>query len=68
MITATFHKNGPIYIFHEEPGDDHADYPVEGLDNLYAAEERHFWFLVRKAYIAYKNMSILTQQTLPQVI
>lgn len=58
MTMETFHKDGPIYVFHQEPPGDHIDYPVEGLDNLYAAEERHFWFLTRKAFIAY-NMNLM---------
>lgn len=41
-----------IVVFHNDIVADHADYNSAGLDSLYDAEERHFWFLARKAFIA----------------
>ncbi|HAI70299.1 MAG TPA: hypothetical protein DCM38_12795 [Gammaproteobacteria bacterium] len=44
-------SNDNIVIFHPEIVKDHEDYNSTGLDILYAAEEKHFWFLARKQRI-----------------
>jgi 2-polyprenyl-3-methyl-5-hydroxy-6-metoxy-1,4-benzoquinol methylase len=44
-------NNNNIVIFNPEIVKDHEDYNSTGLDILYAAEEKHFWFIVRKQRI-----------------
>ena len=39
-----------IKIF-DEANENHSDYNAKGLDNLYAQEEKHFWFIARKEFI-----------------
>jgi 2-polyprenyl-3-methyl-5-hydroxy-6-metoxy-1,4-benzoquinol methylase len=40
-----------IVLFAPDIIEQHADYNAKGLDNIYAAEEKHFWFLSRKQCI-----------------
>ena len=61
MITNEFKKIDDIKIFHDDIDDKHSDYNAQGLDNLFSAEEKHFWFLARKGFIA-KQMAQLNLQ------
>ena len=51
MIIRDFLEEGNIKIFDRDIREDHADYNAQWLDNLYAQEEKHFWFIARKEYI-----------------
>jgi len=51
IIRKDFKKDASIYVFSPEITKDHEDYNVAGLDILYAAEEKHFWFIARKQRI-----------------
>ncbi len=51
MIIRDFSKEDNIKIFDRDIVENHADYNAQGLDNLYALEEKHFWFTIRKEYI-----------------
>ena len=51
MIIRDFSEQDNIKIFDRDIGENHADYNAQGLDNLYAQEEKHFWFIARKEYI-----------------
>ncbi len=55
MITREYDEADGIKIFDHEVAEDHADYNAKGLDNLYDAEEKHFWFIARKEFI-FQNM------------
>ena len=54
MITSSFKEVEGIKIFHANIEENHNDYNALGLDVLYAQEEKHFWFIVRKEYILKK--------------
>jgi len=49
MITEKYNETNGIKIFHTNI--DHDDYNAKGLDSLYNAEEKHFWFISRKEFI-----------------
>ena len=51
MIIQKYKELDGIKIFHENIDENHSDYNSQGLDNLYDAEERHFWFTARKEFI-----------------
>lgn len=51
MIIRDFIDSNGIKIFDKDILDNHSDYNANGLDNLFQAEERHFWFHARKEYI-----------------
>ncbi len=51
MIIRDFLEEDNIKIFDRDIGENHGDYNAQGLDNLYAQEEKHFWFIARKEYI-----------------
>ena len=51
MIIRDFIEQDNIKIFDEDIKENHADYNAVGLDNLYAQEEKHFWFIARKEFI-----------------
>lgn len=50
MIIEDYKEVDGIKIFYEAD-ENHEDYNSKGLDNLYHAENRHFWFIVRKEFI-----------------
>jgi len=52
MIIEKFIEIDEIKVFHNDINDEHPDYNVQGLDNLYNVEEKYFWFLARKDFIA----------------
>lgn len=56
MITNDYREENGIKLFHEDIEITHADYNAKSLDNLFSAENKHFWFLARKEYI-YQNMN-----------
>lgn len=51
MIVQEYKEIDGIKIFHNDVEENHNDYNSQGLDNLYNAEENHFWFRARKEYI-----------------
>ena len=51
MITRDFIEQDNIKIFDANISKNHLDYNALGLDNLYALEEKHFWFIARKEFI-----------------
>lgn len=51
MIIQDFKEIDMVKVFHENTDENNSDYNAKGLDNLYAQEEKHFWFLARKEYI-----------------
>lgn len=51
MIVQEYKDVGGIKIFHADVDEKHSDYNAQGLDNLFAEEEKHFWFIARKEYI-----------------
>jgi len=51
VIIQNFKELDGIKIFHDNTEENHEDYNSKGLDNLYAQEEKHFWFIARKEYI-----------------
>ena len=55
MITRDFIEQANIKIFDANISQNHLDYNALGLDNLYAQEEKHFWFIARKEFI-FKNI------------
>lgn len=48
-----------IKIFHDDIDNNHTDYNAQGLDNLYNAEEKHFWFIARKEFIFQQMKNII---------
>jgi 2-polyprenyl-3-methyl-5-hydroxy-6-metoxy-1,4-benzoquinol methylase len=48
-----------IVVFHDCIDEGHADYKSQGLDILYREEERHFWFLARKQFIASRMREVV---------
>jgi len=58
MITSKYIEDNGIKIFRNDMKLGHADYNAQGLDNLYLAEEKHFWFLSRKEFI-YQQLNSL---------
>lgn len=54
MLLSPYKKSNGVKVFHTA-NDDHVDYNVKGLDNLFQAEEKHFWFITRKEFI-YQQM------------
>lgn len=61
MIIQKYKELDGIKIFHDAIDENHGDYNSKGLDNLYNAEEKHFWFIVRKEFI-YQNMQKYIQK------
>lgn len=51
MILKEYKEIDGIKIFHENMDESHEDYNAKGLYNLYAQEEKHFWFIARKEFI-----------------
>ena len=51
MITKDYIEQDNIKIFDANISQNHLDYNALGLDNLYAQEEKHFWFIARKEFI-----------------
>lgn len=51
VIREGFKNEAGILLFTPDIADNHEDYNAAGLDILYAAEEKHFWFLARKQRI-----------------
>ena len=51
MVTRDFIEQDNIKIFDANISRNHLDYNALGLDNLYALEEKHFWFIARKEFI-----------------
>ena len=49
MIEKPYTEHNSIKVF--DTATNHTDYNPIGLDNLYQAEEKHFWFLSRKEFI-----------------
>jgi len=50
MIIHNYKEISGIKVFCEI-NKNHDDYNAQGLDNLYQAEEKHFWFIARKEFI-----------------
>ena len=53
MIVKEYKEYESIKVFYEA-NENHGDYNAKGLDNLYSAENRHFWFIARKEFILQK--------------
>lgn len=51
MITREYKDVDGIKVFDWDVDNEHPDYNVVGLENLYEQEEKHFWFIARKEYI-----------------
>jgi 2-polyprenyl-3-methyl-5-hydroxy-6-metoxy-1,4-benzoquinol methylase len=51
MIIKEYQEIDDIKIFDKDILEDHRDYNANGLDNLYKAENNHFWFITRKEFI-----------------
>lgn len=51
MIVKDYKEIDGIKLFSEIAASDHQDYNSKGLDNLFAQEEKHFWFIARKEFI-----------------
>ncbi|MEW5833256.1 MAG: class I SAM-dependent methyltransferase [Campylobacterota bacterium] len=51
MITREYQVIDDIKVFDNNIIEEHRDYNAQGLDNLYQAEEYHFWFIARKEFI-----------------
>jgi len=51
VILVKYNEIDGIKIFHNNIDQDHDDYNAKGLDILYNAEEKHFWFVARKEFI-----------------
>ena len=51
MIIKPYKIIDNIKVFDSQIDESHKDYNAKGLDNLYKAEEKHFWFIVRKEFI-----------------
>ena len=62
MFLRDYKEIDGIKIFDENIDDNHADYNAAGLDNLYAEEEKHFWFMARKEFIFDSFKDILTRK------
>jgi len=54
MITQSYTEDKGIKIFSPSKEEDYQDYDEKRLNNLYAQEEKHFWFITRKEYILQK--------------
>jgi len=52
-----------IKIFHDDVLKNNEDYNSQGLENLFLAEEKHFWFLARKEFIAQQMSDCNLQQS-----
>ena len=55
MFIAKYKEKDGIKFFHNDIDENHVDYSAQGLDQLYKAEEKHFWFIARKEFI-FKEM------------
>jgi len=55
MLIQSYTESDGIKVFHKNASMEHKDYNAQGLDNLYKAEEQHFWFIARKEFI-YQQM------------
>ncbi len=51
MTVVNYKEIDGIKIFNDDAQEDHLDYNAKGLDNLFAQEEKHFWFIARKEFI-----------------
>jgi len=51
MITQSYKEIDGVKLFHADIDEKHTDYNAQGLNDLFEAEERHFWFLARKEFI-----------------
>lgn len=63
MIIKDYKEIDGIKIFHENIDENHEDYNSKGLDNLYAQEEKHFWFLARKNFILQNFKKYINQDS-----
>jgi len=54
LFTKEYTEKDGIKYFHENITLDHTDYNSQSLDQLYEAEENHFWFIARKEFIFQK--------------
>ena len=63
MLLHKYKEIDGIKIFHDDIDDDHTDYNAQGLDNLYQAEEQHFWFIVRKEFIFKQMKNIINMSS-----
>ena len=50
MIIRKYEVIDDIKVF-DKVEENHSDYNAKGLDNLYKAENKHFWFIARKEFI-----------------
>lgn len=50
MFLSIYKELDGIKVFHTT-NDDHSDYNARGLDIIFQAEEKHFWFIARKEFI-----------------
>jgi len=51
-----------IKVIHDDAHEHNEDYSASGLDHLFNAEERHFWFIARKEFI-YKQINRIISKT-----
>jgi 2-polyprenyl-3-methyl-5-hydroxy-6-metoxy-1,4-benzoquinol methylase len=59
MITKVYEEIDNIKIFDKKIVENHSDYNAKGLDNLFKAENKHFWFITRKEFILQEMKSII---------
>ena len=59
MILKPYKVIDDIKVFDEDIDINHADYNAQGLNNLYQAEEKHFWFIARKEFIFQQMKNII---------
>lgn len=59
MITKEYDNIDGIKSFINNVEENHSDYNAKGLDNLFAQEEKHFWFISRKKFILQNIKKIL---------
>ena len=62
MILQSFKEVDGIKVFHGNIDKEHEDYNAKGLDNLYAQEEKHFWFIARKEYILQNLQNYISKE------
>ncbi len=61
MILEHYKEFNGIKIFNENINEDHQDYNAKGLDNIFAQEEKHFWFIARKEFIYIQMLKFISK-------
>ena len=59
MISQKYNEINGIKVFHPDINESHDDYNAKGLDSIYMAEEKHFWFTARKELIYAEMKNII---------